>query len=483
MNNDLSSYFEEPEFKELLAKYESMAESHAPTYFDAEELTDIAEYYASLNREEESEAAVDMALRLHPGNTDALVFKARSLAIRGKIKEAYQIAALIEDPSDREVKFLKADLLLEEQRTAEADAVYKELAETENYSTNILIDITLAYLDTNQKEYASKWLNVLRDRGVNEENSRRFRDLWCDFCITFNEPKKAIKAYQLTLDESPYSIPHWNGLARCYLQLDNLPLAHESVDFALAIDEHNKEALEVKGFCHLQGEEYEAAIHIYLRLMESETDRSRLFTPLVKCYIETEQISKALETCRLWLKECKQITDYERSEIYCYIAMCYCDLANPMEGIKYIDASLDLNPFSRPALIQKGMLHLQLFEDDRAEKAFEKARLLTPKEEMSDTLYAILDCYFCLSRYEQAIEQCETIIKKYPDNRREAYMITANAYYQLNDISKCLDYLSLLWQETQTFDEPTWKDSRFAEMLYNIQRIMREPGFDPDKYL
>ena len=51
MNNDLSSYFEDPEFKDLLAKYEGMVENHTPTYFDAEELTDIAEYYASKGEE------------------------------------------------------------------------------------------------------------------------------------------------------------------------------------------------------------------------------------------------------------------------------------------------------------------------------------------------------------------------------------------------------------------------------------------------
>ena len=39
MNNDLSSYFEDPEFKDLLAKYEGMVENHTPTYFDAEEPT------------------------------------------------------------------------------------------------------------------------------------------------------------------------------------------------------------------------------------------------------------------------------------------------------------------------------------------------------------------------------------------------------------------------------------------------------------
>ena len=50
MNNDLSSYFEDPEFKDLLAKFEGMVENHTPTYFDAEELTDIAEYYATKAR-------------------------------------------------------------------------------------------------------------------------------------------------------------------------------------------------------------------------------------------------------------------------------------------------------------------------------------------------------------------------------------------------------------------------------------------------
>jgi hypothetical protein len=58
MNNDLSSYFEDPEFKDLLAKYEGMVESHTPTYFDAEELTDIAEYYASQGDEHKAEDAI-----------------------------------------------------------------------------------------------------------------------------------------------------------------------------------------------------------------------------------------------------------------------------------------------------------------------------------------------------------------------------------------------------------------------------------------
>ena len=181
MNNDLSSYFEDPEFKDLLAKYEGMAESHTPTYFDAEELTDIAEYYASQGEEQKAEEAIDFALRLHPNNTDALVFKSRSLCIKGKLSEAYQVMNLIEDPSDREVQFLKADLLIEERRMEEAETIYQALAETENESFEVLLDIALTYMDANQKAYAARWLEKLREKGYNETNSQKFRDAWCDF--------------------------------------------------------------------------------------------------------------------------------------------------------------------------------------------------------------------------------------------------------------------------------------------------------------
>ena len=208
MNNDLSSYFEDPEFKELLAKYEGMVHDHTSIYFDAEELTDIAEYYASKDREADAEKAIDFALLLHPSNTDALVFKARSLCIKGKLNEAYQVMNLIEDTSDREVKFLKAELLIEEGRMDEADEIYQELAESEDESIEVLMDIALSYMDANRKEMAFQWLEKIRSKGINVTNNQKFRDIWCDFCMTFNEPSKALEAYQITLDEYPYSISH-----------------------------------------------------------------------------------------------------------------------------------------------------------------------------------------------------------------------------------------------------------------------------------
>ena len=283
MNNDLSSYFEDPEFKDLLAKYEGMVENHTPTYFDAEELTDIAEYYASIGKEQDAEAVIDFGLHLHPTNTDILVFKSRSLCIKGRLNEAYKVMNLIEDPTDREVRFLKADLLVEEKRMEEADAIYKELAESEEESLEVLLDIFLNYMDVHQKEYAKKWLDKIREKGFNENNSQKFRDAWCDYCMTFGYPEKAVKAFQISLDELPYSINHWNGLAKCYLAQMNTEQALEAVDFSLAIEEDNLEAKEIKAYCFTQNGNQEEAITLCKQVLPITKNPTHIYALLVKC--------------------------------------------------------------------------------------------------------------------------------------------------------------------------------------------------------
>ena len=143
MNYDMSSYFEDPEFKEALARYEGMVENHTPAYFEADELTDIAEYYASKGRHKDADKAINLAIQLHPDNIDALIFRARSLMLLGKKEEAQMVMQLINNPADREFRFLQADLLIEEEHMEEADKILQQLAMDEEYELDTLLDNTL----------------------------------------------------------------------------------------------------------------------------------------------------------------------------------------------------------------------------------------------------------------------------------------------------------------------------------------------------
>ncbi len=475
MNNDLSSYFEDPEFKDILAKYEGMVESHTPTYFDAEELTDIAEYYASQGEEQKSEDAINYALRLHPTNTDALVFKSRSLCIKGQLNEAYQVMNLIEDTSDREVKFLKADLLIEERRMEEAEAIYEELATSEEESLEVLLDIFMTYMDTNQMEYASKWLDRMANKGFNETNSQKYRDALCDFSMTFGQPERATEAFQLSLDELPYSIPHWNGLAKCYLAQNETEKAHEAIDFSLAIEEDNQEALEVKGFCYLQSENQEEALRIFQQLLPITKTPSRIYALIAKCYLDLEKASEAKAICQEWLKKCPKLTSFEKSEIFSYISMCCFNLHQPEEGMKYIDAALDLEPSFRGAILQKGMIYLQMQEHEEAERLFQKVLDISPDDEQSEVLYNVANSYFFLNMYPETIDWCGRIIRNYPEEQVEALHLTACSYYSMFDLESCLKYLAQIWQMNgHQFEDEYLEDKRFKHMFATIAQLNKK---------
>ena len=180
MNYDMSSYFEDPEFKEALAKYEGMVENHTPAYFEADELIVIAEYYTLKGRHKDADKAIDLTLQLHPENTDALVFRIRSLMLQNKKEEAKVVAQLIANSTDRECRFLQADMLMEEDRIEEAEEIFKQLVMDEEYEVDTLLDIIQDYTNANQEEYAGQWVDCLfahSDMQTLPKTNQRLRDV------------------------------------------------------------------------------------------------------------------------------------------------------------------------------------------------------------------------------------------------------------------------------------------------------------------
>ena len=157
MKDQYASYFEKPEFKQRLAHYEEMLLSGSCFYFEATELTDIAEYYAIQGDSQRAEEVLDYAIRLYPDNIDVLIFKARARLINGYVNEAITIAESITDSNDREVLFLKAELALADSRYRQAEDILRALIETEGYEANTYADIIDLLVDNRQGEMAIKW--------------------------------------------------------------------------------------------------------------------------------------------------------------------------------------------------------------------------------------------------------------------------------------------------------------------------------------
>ena len=217
---DYSAYFEQPEFKDTLARYEAMTLRGEHAYFDPEQLTDIAEYYATRNRESEAEKVIDYALAMHPGSTDPMVFRARTYMLRGDLDTAYQVAESIPDQADREVTFLYAELMLNEERINEAqDLLVRRLLANEashkEYALTVQ-DIIELFLDYNYLKEATLFAQAALEKAECEEwkpTTRLIVQNLVAECLR-NEARfeEASQVLNRMLDEDPYDVSSWLNL-------------------------------------------------------------------------------------------------------------------------------------------------------------------------------------------------------------------------------------------------------------------------------
>lgn len=494
MKSEMSSYFEDPEFKESLAKYEGMVKNHTPAYFDADELTDIAEYYANNGRHTDADNAISFALQLHPNDTDALIFRARSLALKGKLEEANMVANLIEDTSDREVKFLQADLLIEENRLEEADEIFRQLAESEENDLETLMDIILDYVDVNQEKYAEKWFLFLTEQYdimTLPEKNQRFRDVLCDYYTTFNKPGMAIPFLRMTLDKQPYSILHWNELGKCYLQLANFEEAHEAFDFALAINDKDEDALALKAFAYKQSGNMEDAIRIYKKLVVASGNKLRPLLTLAKTYFDALEYESALKYMLDLMDRKSEFSKYEQAELNVNLALCYAGTGRAAEGYEYINTAKKLNGDDPEILINIGRFHLM--DDDSSDETaldeFDTALENTPKDERYGALITIASACFDTLNFKFAAKYFEKVNSEFPNDAKTTYFFLVYCYFKLQEIDPCMHYMAKIKKEVPDMydsmgsSEEVLKDKRFMELLCELKKAENDGTIDLNKYL
>ena len=76
------------ELNELIAQYETAKAENRQLYLDADQLADIADWYASERKFKEAQEAITYGLKIHPGNTDLLIEQAYLYLDTQKLQKA-----------------------------------------------------------------------------------------------------------------------------------------------------------------------------------------------------------------------------------------------------------------------------------------------------------------------------------------------------------------------------------------------------------
>ena len=417
LDDDLR-YFETQEFKKILARYEAAREAGSSIYMDADELTDVAEYYTMvLNNDDLANEAIELAIHLHPDAVDPLIFQARQLMLNGKTEAAKMACDQIPDQQHREVLFLRAELMVRDGKNEEAVNYLLDcsdgIMEDRDYflfdSAYIFIDyhdyVSAHLLASELEKMAPKWFKTW--------------ELLADIYLGESNNEQALVNIEKMLDKDPFYIDAWNWRSEAYCGLSDYTKAFESTDFALAVDPQNERALELKAWVLMRQENFEGAhlLYIQLRKMNPESEIHCIYDSY--CLFDMGKIDESLRL----IERAEMLAEGmspEQPAIFEHHAHILSELSRVDEALHYID------------------LAEQAARSDQAK----------PEDQQQDFDYYRARIYADNGETELALKQIEIIAGKNNENVETVVFQGALIFFEAGDYRVSLELMKQLMRHS-----------------------------------
>ncbi|HBC28329.1 MAG TPA: hypothetical protein DC006_01315 [Prevotellaceae bacterium] len=468
MNEEDEEYFRSPEFRELLGRYEHAVARREPVYMEADELTDIAEYYMAMERGQDADRVIALAQALHPGSVDPQVFLARRQLFAGNTGEAWRISRAIPDQEDREVKFLNAEILIKEGRCREATVyLLHEWRGLDDERDLFLYDSAGVFMDYNMWEYALMWVGRLERLYPQFPKTRRMK---AELLVCLGRYEEAMPMLESILDDDPYSKDVWNMLAESQGATEQYAEALNSAEFVLAIEKDNLRAMVTKATCLFHMNQQQEAHSIYQACLRRDPDDNNVLYLDAVCLAALERYGEALALVVRALSafgtDLSQAVYLLVEKAYLQSKMHHADEA--LETVSLAEKARGEGVDGSEYCMLRGQIQLENGREDGALRSFGDA--LRASSAKRDTLMAIGMAYGDAEYYADAIQVMLTVMRHFPDSGEGMSPIPylAYYYYRAHDLESSLQYLR---QAAETDRQST---ERLFGSIY--------PGVTPDEY-
>lgn len=236
--------------KEALSEYERKIESGEPFYMDASILMDIEEYYEKNERPYDAERIMRFAEKLHPHDEEVKIVKAYRLKAIGKWSEALNIIRGLSNPDQRDAHLFIIEYEVASGRINEAEKRFRTcLAQAvdmpKEERDDWMIEMAEILLDYG---FINRAIDTLRQVGQGQAAKHRLYELLGDAYYQLHDYGNSIKAFQELVDSSPYDSISWGQLADALQKANRLDDCLTACDYALAIDDSNTRAMNLKLF-------------------------------------------------------------------------------------------------------------------------------------------------------------------------------------------------------------------------------------------
>lgn len=349
---------------DLLLRYESMLRGEGVEWFDTEDYEEIALEYEMASMLSNAIEAIETGLKYHPMSEELLTRKAYYLLITGQIEEAENIISVVTDKTE-EAQSIRAELLLISGDTEKAISIIKDILKEEDIQQEHIlniIDLCADYklfadtfhsiLNANEKLSRTEQLNVLREfMKVLEEES---------------EFKLQIKVVEKILDLDPYSLFEWIKAIELYIYLSDTQKAFDSIEYALAIEPKNSDALYYKAYCFIELGDYDEAASILESLDKSTSED--IYILLATCYNKMGKFEESDKVLEESLKHYPQ----DAKKLYIMAQNRYKTTRDHKVVIDLLKQAEEIEPHSSDIIYMLSKLYYEQEDYDEANSILEK---------------------------------------------------------------------------------------------------------------
>ena len=436
---DEDIYFNDPEFLEYLQKYEQAQENGEPVYMDSEELTDIAEFYMTQNREKEANEAISLALSLHPDSVDPLIFLARQQMFHDNLEEAIKIANSIPDQNDRESIFLWTEIFLRSDKPEEAfQLIVSKSEELDESEEMFLYDAACIFMDYQYHEIAQQLICVLKEKFP---QNAKIKKLEIENLIAQENYDEAIKQLQSFIDDYPYNTFAWRTMAEAHVGKGDFLEALDNIEYCLAINPTYNQALVLKAHCLFHLNHMDQAHEIYLQLQNSEPQNGRFYYMDAITLANMEKFAKANDAITTALKYTPEY-DEDRIQVLVHKAYIESKCHNIQEALYTLAEAMKLskNQDDIEYHLLMGEILLENGKEQDAAEQFEIA--YNESKNKQQTLLTMGIAYAETMHYETALSLLHSFTQDYKGKESVvAIPYLAYCYKKIHDQDNYLKYL------------------------------------------
>ena len=369
--------------KELLEMAEAYEQSQAEgksIYMDAEDMADLADWYALRHKPNQAQEVVTYGLSIHPANTSLLVQQAYLYVENDEIEKAQEVVESIEEETTEAI-ILNASLRLIMDKPQEAKAILEKIDKDDVAN---IVEVAYMYIDEGYFDDAEQWIT----RGKNKyKNDSAYLSVCAEYHYAQHQWDKAIEYYNRLIDENPYSPFYWQGIARCYFEQGTLDKAIEACDYATLSDEEFADAYLLRASAFYELGNTEKALENY-----KQAERLQVVTPgFISLFQGMDKVARKewQEAYRFLQESIEKSSKQDRTNLCMALSnagLCLYKLGEKEEACNEWNKVHQTYPDDSLSYLIEGRTYMEGQETDKAIACWEKATAIAPYPETWDEI-------------------------------------------------------------------------------------------------